>query len=100
VVDWKSNHLGHSPAHYSSASLDQAMQQHGYALQGLLYAAALHLLLQKRLPGYRHAQHFGSVMFLFVRGVRAEWPAGSGVVPLRPTEAVLQRLCSMFAGAA
>lgn len=98
LVDWKSNHLGMTAADYAPAALVQPMQAHGYTLQALLYAVALHRLLQMRLPDYQPERHFGSVMFLFVRGVRPSWPAGSGVATLRPDAAALQQLSALFEG--
>ncbi|HEX7384225.1 MAG TPA: 3'-5' exonuclease, partial [Burkholderiaceae bacterium] len=100
VVDWKSNHLGDTAADYAAAPLAQAMAEHGYHLQALLYAVALHRHLQHRLPGYRYDEHFGSVLYLFVRGVRPGWrqPDGApcGVHALRPSQQAIERLSSLF----
>ncbi|HYN59534.1 MAG TPA: exodeoxyribonuclease V subunit beta, partial [Rubrivivax sp.] len=41
VLDWKSNHLGDTPADYGRAALARAMGEQGYHLQALLYALAL-----------------------------------------------------------
>ena len=71
VLDWKSNHLGERAADYAAAPLQQAMAQQGYQLQALLYALALQRHLQRRLRGYSHDEHFGGVLYLFVRGVAA-----------------------------
>jgi exodeoxyribonuclease V beta subunit len=100
VLDWKSNHLGDTAADYAGAALDRAMTQHGYQLQALLYALALHRHLQQRLPDYRHERHFGGVRYLFVRGVRAAWtlPDGisAGVHQQRPTLQALQQLSQLL----
>ena len=78
VVDWKSNHLGDSPAHYAGPALALAMAQHGYHLQALLYSVALTRYLAHRVRDYRHDLHFGGVLYLFVRGVRPGWRSADG----------------------
>jgi len=100
VLDWKSNHLGDTPARYGAAPLDAAMRDQGYHLQALLYLVALDRLLRHRLPGYTPATHLGGAVYLFVRGVRPDWtdPAGrpAGVHVHRPAPAFLRRLSALF----
>ena len=100
VVDWKSNHLGQTPADYAGAALDAEVQAHGYGLQALLYSLALHRHLQRRLPGYEPARHFGGAMLLFVRGLRPAWRqedgTPSGVWRLQPPAALLDELSALF----
>ena len=91
VLDWKSNHLGDTPADYGPPSLARAMDRQGYHLQYLLYCVALHRTLAQRLPDYDFEAHFGGVLYLFVRGVRPHWP-GCGVFAHRPALATLQQL--------
>ncbi|MGL6113290.1 MAG: exodeoxyribonuclease V subunit beta [Rubrivivax sp.] len=102
ILDWKSNHLGDTAADYAPSAVARAMDEHGYHLQALLYALALHRLLQQRLPGYQHGQHFGGALYLFVRGVRPGWttPDGSacGVHAHRPTVQTLTRLSALLDG--
>jgi exodeoxyribonuclease V beta subunit len=92
VIDWKSNHLGRTPADYAPAALADAMAEQGYHLQAQLYLLALDRLLRLRRPGYDPAQHLGGALYLFVRGVRPHWPAGSGVHLSRPDPALLATL--------
>jgi exodeoxyribonuclease V beta subunit len=100
VLDWKSNHLGDGPDHYGQAHLHAAMTANGYHLQYLLYTVAVHRYLQQRLPGYEYGQHFGGVLYLFVRGVRPRWRdaagAATGVYAHRPTLDMVQRLSALF----
>jgi len=58
IADYKSNHLGYQPGEYGSASLDNAMQQHRYDLQYLIYSVALQRYLTSRLPGFDSATDF------------------------------------------
>ncbi len=103
VLDWKSNHLGFTPADYGPAALRRAMAEHGYHLQYLLYALAVDRYLKHRLPGYRHDAHFGGVFYLFVRGMRPDWVNAdgtpAGVFHHRPSAATLARLDALFAPA-
>lgn len=96
VLDWKSNHLGYAREDYTGAPMAEAMAEHGYHLQYLIYAVALDRYLSRRVPGYDYASHFGGVLYLFVRGVRPHWldAAGraTGVYFHRPDPGVLRRL--------
>jgi exodeoxyribonuclease V beta subunit len=100
VVDWKSNHLGDTAADYGEAPLAAAMTAQGYHLQALLYSVALDRLLQRRVPGYDAARHFGGALYLFVRGVRPGWTNSDGTPAglhfQRPAPATLQRLSALF----
>jgi exodeoxyribonuclease V beta subunit len=78
ILDWKSNHLGHDPASYSSKPLAEAMAEHGYHLQHILYTVAVDRYLQRRMADYSYETHFGGVLYLFVRGVRPTWKNADG----------------------
>ena len=90
VMDYKTNTL----PDYSQPSLLQAMREHNYGLQYWLYSVVLDAYLQQRLPGYRYAEHFGGVKYLFVRGMRG----GDGVFADLPDEAVIRSLGNVFFG--
>ena len=86
VADWKTNRLrGTEPE-----VLDAEMVHHHYPLQGALYAVALHRYLRQRLQGYDPAQHFGGVLYLFLRAMTPG--ASRGVWSWRPSMAVLHGL--------
>lgn len=91
LLDYKSNHLGNSPANYNQAALESAMREHRYDLQYQLYSLALHRLLTLRLPGYDFDQHFGGVFYLFLRGM----PQG-GVFHTRPSRELVLGLDRLF----
>lgn len=78
VVDYKSNFLGYQAGDYQRTALDTAMISHDYPLQYLIYTLALHRYLSLRLPDYDPEQHLGGVAYLFIRGMKQEWPQ-SGV---------------------
>ncbi len=70
VLDYKSNHLGHSDDDYSRARLTTSMAEHRYDMQAAIYLAALHRLLRSRLgPHYDPARHLGGAIYLFLRGI-------------------------------
>ncbi len=100
VLDWKSNHLGDGSDSYSHAHLNAAMTGNGYHLQYLLYTVAVHRYLQQRMPGYRYDEHFGGVLYLFVRGVRPGWRdaagAATGVYFHRPPIGMVERLSALL----
>lgn len=91
LLDYKSNHLGMSPADYSCPALERAMAEHRYDLQYQLYSLALHRLLTLRLPGYDFEQHFGGVFYLFLRGM----PQG-GIFHTRPSRELVLGLDELF----
>ncbi len=100
ILDWKSNHLGDTPTDYARAPLAKVMAEQGYHLQYLLYSVALDRYLRRRLPDYRPQQHFGGVLYLFVRGVRPGWTTEEGLPTglffHRPTPAVIESLSALF----
>ncbi len=91
LLDYKSNHLGMSPADYSRPALERAMAEHRYDLQYQLYSLALHRLLSLRLPGYDFDRHFGGIFYLFLRGM----PQG-GVFHTRPSRELVLGLDKLF----
>ncbi|KAG0188990.1 hypothetical protein DFQ28_004023 [Apophysomyces sp. BC1034] len=95
IIDWKSNYLGDSPHAYRAGALSAAMNAHAYRLQALIYTIALHRYLRARLPGYDYDMHFGASLYLFVRGVRPDWP-GAGIERFRPARAVVDAFDALF----
>ena len=90
IIDWKSNHLGHSCQQYSPADLTRSMADHAYILQYHLYSLALDRLLRHRLPGYDFETHFGGAIYVFLRGVSGETP-GFGIYRDRPSAEFINR---------
>ena len=104
LLDWKSNHLGPRRADYTAGRVAQAVHDHGYQLQALLYLLALHRWLRHRLPGYDYDRHVAGAWVLFVRGVRPGWTddAGrpTGIWSARPPREVIETLSARLDGGA
>ena len=108
VADYKTTWVGErdEPNYadaYAPDSLGEAMARSSYPLQALLYSVALHRFLRWRQPGYRFADHFGGVLYLYVRGmIGPETPVVDGqpcgVFPWRPSEGLVEAVSSLFGG--
>jgi exodeoxyribonuclease V beta subunit len=83
VLDWKSNYLGSELQNYSPAALAQAMNDNNYHLQYLIYTMAAKKYLESRLDHFDYAKQFGGVIYVFVRGVRAN--SGYGIFTHKPS---------------
>ena len=75
ILDYKTNHLGNSPADYTPENIRVAMGDHHYWLQAALYQVALHRLLQTRLADDDPARHLGGIEYLYLRGIDPAHPA-------------------------
>lgn len=73
------------------------MKSHRYDLQYQLYSLALHRYLRHRLAGYDYQQHFGGVIYLFLRGVEQDKP-GQGIFTTCPDQALIEAMDHLFAG--
>ncbi len=91
LLDWKSNWLGPTPAHYTRQALDAAMTGSHYFLQYHLYCLALNRHLGLRMKGYEYAEHFGGVRYVFLRGIDPAVPE-QGVHSDTPDPAFLTAL--------
>jgi exodeoxyribonuclease V beta subunit len=108
VADYKTNWLGPRDAELTAASyapeaLAAAMGHSDYPLQALLYAVVLHRFLRWRLPGYDPAEHFGGVLYLYLRGMcGAETPVVDGqpcgVFSWQPPVALVEELSDLLDG--
>jgi exodeoxyribonuclease V beta subunit len=84
IVDYKSNHLGASPAEYGPRNLAECMDSHQYHLQSLIYTLALHRFLGSRIADYRYDDQMGGVYYLFLRAMHPHSPPGTGIHASRP----------------
>jgi exodeoxyribonuclease V beta subunit len=90
VADWKSNHLGDSPASYDEGTILREMSANHYILQYHLYLLALHRYLAVRQPGYDYDSHIGGAWYAFVRGI--DGSPGRGWWHDRPPRALIEAL--------
>ncbi|NWC61739.1 exodeoxyribonuclease V subunit beta [Cedecea sp. P7760] len=99
LLDYKSNWLGEDSSAYTRQAMAQAMQSHRYDLQYQLYTLALHRYLRHRMAGYDYQQHFGGVIYLFLRGVEQGKPE-QGIFSTRPDIKLIDAMDALFAGTA
>ncbi len=96
ILDWKSNYLGDTIGDYSPEALARAMNENNYHLQYLIYTLAAKKYLTGRLKNFDYSEHFGGVIYLFVRGVRNT--GNSGIYINRPTLQQLDLLEEIMKG--
>lgn len=91
ILDWKSNYLGFTVNDYEGDNLAQAMHHSQYTLQYLIYTVAVHKFLQQRMgDAYDYEQHFGGVIYVFLRGARSG--QSSGIFTDRPDKLFIEAL--------
>ncbi|PYC29356.1 exodeoxyribonuclease V subunit beta [Aquipseudomonas alcaligenes] len=90
ILDYKSNWLGPTAAHYGAERLEQAIAAEHYHLQYLIYLVALRRFLRTRLADFSDAQ-LGGAWYLFLRGMPT-----AGVYFARPSDALLDALDKLF----
>ncbi len=98
IADYKSNHLGNTAADYCPDRLQQAINHHRYDLQYLIYTLALHRFLKTRIRDYSYEEHFGGVLYLFLRGMSPENTPGTGVFADKPPLPLIEQLDRCCAG--
>jgi exodeoxyribonuclease V beta subunit len=96
LLDYKSNWLGENSEAYTRQAMAAAMQSHRYDLQYQLYTLALHRYLRHRIADYNYEDHFGGVIYLFLRGVDARDPQ-SGIFTTRPDPLLIDKMDRLFA---
>jgi exodeoxyribonuclease V beta subunit len=97
ILDYKSNHLGNKIEDYTTPALKTAVKDAGYDLQYHLYTLALDRYLASRLNDYNYEDHFGGVLYLFLRGINPKQP-GSGVFFDKPDAKLIQKLNEVVKG--
>ena len=94
VLDYKSNFLGFSEEDYNQSAMHEAIKDHCYDLQYLIYLAALQRYLKHCLPDYTYETHIGGVYYLFLRGINSDTEAG--IYYARPAEKIINAIESLF----
>lgn len=96
VIDYKSNFLGDTEQDYTQEKLAEAVGQHRYDLQYLLYTLAVHRYLRSRLgQDYDYQRDFGGVVYLFLRGMNGK--STHGVFRDKPSVTLIDELDALFA---
>jgi exodeoxyribonuclease V beta subunit len=98
LVDWKSNFLGAKAEDYGPGSLSRAMGKNFYTLQYTFYTLALNQYLKFRLQRYDYDQHFGGVLYVFLRGVDPGKGPEFGIYRDKPRRALIQELSEELIG--
>ncbi len=96
VLDYKSNYLGEQREDYQFPAMEQAMIDHRYDFQYVLYTLALHRFLRSRLVDYDYDRDIGGVFYLFLRGL--EVGGQTGVYYCKPQRALIEALDNLFVG--
>ena len=92
IADYKSNWLGNEADDYQRDKLADAMGDHSYQLQYLIYLLALHRYLRSRLPDYDYDRHIGGAFYLFLRGMSPATGMDRGVWFDRPAKSCIEAL--------
>ncbi|MBH3385913.1 exodeoxyribonuclease V subunit beta [Pseudomonas juntendi] len=95
VTDYKSNWLGPDTQAYDALAMENAILEHRYDLQYVLYLLALHRQLRARLPDYDYDRHLGGALFIFLRGASS---SGHGVYFTKPPRELIESLDALFRG--
>lgn len=95
ILDYKSNYLGDKKENYGNERLQETILEAGYDLQYHIYTLALHRYLKQRADHYKYENHFGGVLYFFIRGMDVNEP-GSGIFFHRPEFSLVQQLDDFF----
>ncbi|MES9861373.1 MAG: exodeoxyribonuclease V subunit beta [Candidatus Thiodiazotropha sp. LLP2] len=98
LADYKSNWLGTDYPAYHKRALAQAMTEHHYSLQYVLYTLALHRYLRLRISDYNYDRHFGGVFYLFLRGMHPDGDQQLGILHERPPIEFIEGLDELIGG--
>ena len=95
IIDWKSNDLGNNLDDYCREAMADSMFESYYYLQSAIYLLALHKFLGKRIPGYDFSKHIGGVFYVYLRGVKNDFP-GNGIYDIKPDIEIISLLEDIF----
>lgn len=95
LLDWKSNHLGGSLSDYAEEAINDAMNEHNYHLQYLIYLCAIKRYLSLIDPNLDFDSCFGGIYYVFLRGLDSESPT-TGVFRYKPDRQLVEALNHCF----
>ena len=76
--------------------MKEAMAKHLYSLQYLLYSVAINRYLSLRVNNYSYTEHFGGVIYVFLRGVSGTEGEKTGFYRVLPPEALIEELTQLL----
>lgn len=97
ILDYKSNHLGDDHSAYEQIAMEQAMAEHRYDVQMVIYTLALHRFLSLRLTDYDYDTHIGGGYYVFLRGLQ-ETKSDSGQFFCKPDKQLILGLDRLIKG--
>ena len=87
ILDWKSNFLGDEISEYDSDGVLNGMNEGNYHLQYLLYTIAVEKFLKSRIgENFDFENHFGGIIYVFLRGTREGQNSGFYVKDVTKSE--------------
>lgn len=94
ILDWKSNYLGDAADDYTPEHLGEAMNENNYHLQYYIYTMATKRFLESKITNFDYDTQFGGVIYLFLRGVRAD--ASTGIFTTKLTLDTVKKMEEAF----
>lgn len=91
ILDYKSNHLGHTLEDYGSEFLRNKIVSSNFDVQYHIYTLALKLFLEQRIKDFDFETDFGGVFYFFLRGIDDK-KQGSGIFFDNPSKQVIDEL--------
>jgi len=94
LLDWKTNFLGNSIRDYDDTCMSAKMAEARYHLQFSLYASVLDEHMKRSVVGWNYDQHFGGIIYLFLRGFGAspQHHPRAGAFCFKPTAAFVGKV--------
>ncbi len=84
---------------YRQSALEDAMADHRYDAQLVIYTLALHRFLKQKLgERYSYQTHIGGGLYLFLRGMHPTYGSETGIIRLKPEQALIEALDELFGG--
>nr|BET44737.1 MAG: exodeoxyribonuclease V subunit beta [Candidatus Aschnera chinzeii] len=77
IIDYKSNWLGENELFYNQTNIKNSIIKHRYDIQYQLYTLAIHRHLKNKLIFYNYQQHFGGIIYIYIRGINIDNPGYS-----------------------
>ncbi|WP_168867751.1 exodeoxyribonuclease V subunit beta [Enterobacteriaceae endosymbiont of Plateumaris braccata] len=92
IIDYKSNWLGKNYNKYTNKCMEKDINLNRYDLQYQIYTLVLHKYLYSRIKNYNYEKHFGSVLYLYIRGINNIKNSSNGIWEIRPSYKLIKKL--------